>query len=54
MNFQNFPDASQEPLLDEAQTRFTLFPIAHKDIWEDYKTLMSAFWLAEDITLDKM
>lgn len=53
MNFQNSPTNVQEPLLDEAQTRFTLFPIAHKDIWEDYKTLMSAFWLAEDITLEQ-
>ena len=33
-----------EPLLDESQTRFTLFPIAHNDIWEDYKTLMSSIY----------
>ena len=46
-------DTILEPLLDASQTRFTLFPIAHKDIWEDYKTLMSSFWLAEDITLDQ-
>ena len=42
-----------EPLLRETETRFTLFPIAHKDIWDDYKMIMSTFWLAEEITLEQ-
>lgn len=42
-----------EPLLDESQRRWTLFPITYSDIWQDYKTLMSSFWLAEDVTLEQ-
>lgn len=53
MNFreQKQKDRQTEPLLDESHRRFTLFPIQYKEVFDDYKTLLSAFWVAEDITL---
>ena len=38
-----------EPLLDEDDTRFTMFPIKHTDIWEWYKVAQNSFWVAEEI-----
>ena len=38
-----------EPLLDEDDTRFTIFPIKHTDIWEWYKVAQNSFWVAEEI-----
>lgn len=38
-------------LTDPGNSRFSLFPIHHQDIWEAYKTHMSSFWTAEEIDL---
>ena len=35
-----------EPLLDENDNRFTMFPIHHHDIWEMYKKAEASFWTA--------
>ena len=45
--------SSTEPLLNEDDRRFCLFPIQHSDIWDYYKKLLSTMWLAEDISLDQ-
>jgi len=41
----------QEPILQENQDRFVLFPIQHDDIWKFYKKAEASFWTAEEIDL---
>jgi ribonucleoside-diphosphate reductase beta chain len=43
----------KEPILtDPGNSRFTLFPIKHTDIWHDfYKKHKDAFWTAEEVDL---
>ncbi len=38
-----------EPLLDESNVRFTLFPIQYPSLWEQYKKQEKSFWTAEEI-----
>jgi ribonucleotide reductase beta subunit family protein with ferritin-like domain len=38
-----------EPLLDESNRRFTLFPIKYNDIWNEYKKQEKSFWTSEEI-----
>lgn len=42
---------STEPMLDDGELRYTLFPIEQEKIpiWEMYKKHMSCFWTAEEI-----
>lgn len=40
-----------EPILQENESRFVLFPIKHDDIWEFYKKAEASFWTAEEIDL---
>lgn len=40
-----------EPLLEQSNDRFVLFPIEYSDIWEKYKQHMACFWTAEEIDL---
>lgn len=40
-----------EPLLDESNDRFVLFPLKYTDIWEMYKKSKACFWTAEEIDL---
>ncbi len=40
-----------EPLLDESNDRFVLFPLKYNDVWEMYKKAMASFWTAEEIDL---
>jgi len=42
-----------EPLLEKNNSRFTLYPIEHQDIWDMYKTAVASFWTAEEIELTK-
>ena len=42
-----------EPLLDETEDRYTIFPIRHQDVWDRYKQHMSVIWMAEEIDLSK-
>ena len=38
-----------EPLLDESNRRFTLFPIQYDKLWNEYKKQEKSFWTAEEI-----
>ena len=40
-----------EPILEENENRFVIFPIVHHDIWEWYKKSEASFWTAEEIDL---
>lgn len=40
-----------EPILQENNERFVLFPIQHDKIWEMYKQAEASFWTAEEIDL---
>ena len=42
-----------EWLLSQEESRFTLYPIQHFDIWQSYKTQQAAFWTVEEIDLSK-
>jgi ribonucleotide reductase beta subunit family protein with ferritin-like domain len=46
------PDECTEPLLKSEQ-RFTMYPIAHHDLWLMYKRQMACFWTAEEIDFSK-
>lgn len=40
-----------EPILQENNDRFVIFPIEHYDIWEFYKKAEASFWTAEEVDL---
>jgi ribonucleoside-diphosphate reductase beta chain len=40
-----------EPILQESNDRFVLFPIQHENIWRMYKDAVNSFWVAEEIDL---
>lgn len=42
---------SEEPLLKESKSRFVLFPIKYREIWQMYKKAEASFWTAEEINL---
>ena len=42
-----------EPLLQEDDNRFVMFPIQHEDIWEMYKKQIDCFWRVEEVDLSK-
>ncbi|UKN03674.1 ribonucleoside-diphosphate reductase small subunit [Paracrocinitomix mangrovi] len=42
---------AKEPILEENNDRFVLFPIQHDDIWQFYKKAEASFWTAEEIDL---
>ncbi len=42
-----------EPLLIPNPDRFTLFPIAHKDLYRLYKNLVSVRWIVEEIDMSR-
>jgi ribonucleoside-diphosphate reductase beta chain len=42
-----------EPILQENNNRFVLFPIQHHDIWEFYKKAEASFWTAEEVDLSQ-
>lgn len=41
-----------EPLLNESESRFVIFPIQQDDIWKFYKQAEASFWTAEEIDLN--
>ena len=45
--------AAVEPILQENENRFVIFPIKHHDIWEWYKKMEASFWTAEEIDLSE-
>ncbi len=40
-----------EPILQENDKRFVLFPIKHDHIWKMYKQAVASFWTAEEVDL---
>ena len=42
-----------EPILQENNNRFVIFPIKHPDIWDWYKKMEASFWTAEEIDLSQ-
>jgi ribonucleoside-diphosphate reductase beta chain len=42
-----------EPLQNDVDDRFVIFPIRHPDLWSKYKQHMSVFWTPEEIDLSK-
>ncbi|MEX0813391.1 MAG: ribonucleoside-diphosphate reductase small subunit [Chitinophagales bacterium] len=41
-----------EPLLEESNSRFVLFPIEYDEIWNMYKKAEASFWTTEEIDLN--
>ncbi|ORD93780.1 RIR2 [Enterospora canceri] len=55
-NKQNAPkiakkEGDYEPLLDEDQKRYVMFPIQYPEIWEFYKKHESTFWTVEEVDM---
>lgn len=44
-------DKSFEPLLDEENKRYVIFPIRYPEIWHFYKKAESSFWTVEEVDL---
>ena len=42
-----------EPLLQEDESRYVMFPIQDQDIWKMYKKQVECFWRAEEVDLSK-
>lgn len=42
-----------EPLLEQTDERFVMFPLRHNDVWEMYKKQVDCFWRAEEVDLSK-
>ena len=42
---------ANEPILQENEDRFVIFPIQHHDLWDWYKKQEACFWTAEEIDL---
>ena len=42
-----------EPLLDESQNRYVIFPIQHDIFWKMYKKAEANFWTTEELDLSK-
>jgi ribonucleoside-diphosphate reductase subunit M2 len=42
-----------EPILDQENRRFTLFPITYPQLWDLYKKQLASFWKAEEIDFSK-
>ena len=42
-----------EPLLNDDDNRYVMFPIKDNEIWEMYKKQVDSFWRAEELDLSK-
>ena len=42
-------EINYEPILNESNRRFTLFPIQYQGLWNEYKKQEKSFWTAEEI-----
>jgi len=40
-----------EPILNEENNRFVIFPIQHQELWKFYKDQQAAFWRVEEVDL---
>jgi len=46
-------DILKEPMLDEAENRYVIFPIKHDDFWKMYKRAEANFWTSEELDLSR-
>jgi len=46
-------DIQIEPMLNEEENRYVIFPIKHDDFWKMYKRAEANFWTAEELDLSK-
>jgi len=53
MSIKTLPPPSVEPLLEEDENRYVMFPIQHDDIWKMYLKHVDCFWRAEEIDLSR-
>ena len=44
---------STEPILDEANSRFTTYPIQYQGLWDLYQKQLSSFWKPQEIDFSK-
>ncbi|CAI5445850.1 unnamed protein product [Caenorhabditis angaria] len=47
------PMDANEPLLQDLDNRFVIFPLKHHTIWEFYKKAVASFWTVEEVDLGK-
>ena len=47
----NYTANALEPILQESDNRFVLFPIQYDKIWQMYKNAVNCFWVTEEIDL---
>ncbi|CAI0559946.1 unnamed protein product [Linum tenue] len=46
-------EEQDEPILEEQNQRFCMFPIKYKQLWEMYKKAVASFWTAEEVDLSQ-
>ena len=44
---------TEEPILQESNDRYTMFPIQYDDIYQIYKRQVDSFWRPEEVDLSK-
>lgn len=44
-------DTFVEPILQEQENQYVLFPIRHEDLWTQYKKAVASFWTVEEVDL---
>ncbi|KAF1760635.1 hypothetical protein GCK72_008884 [Caenorhabditis remanei] len=44
---------ANEPLLQDLDNRFVIFPLRHHEIWQFYKKAVASFWTVEEVDLGK-
>ena len=42
-----------EPILNESNKRYTVYPIQYKNIWDSYQKQLASFWKAQEIDFTK-
>ena len=50
---EEYLEENYEPLLEENNNRFTVFPLKHHNLWQLYKKSQMSNWTAEEIDLSK-
>jgi len=44
---------STEPILDDSNSRFTMYPIQYQGLWDLYQKQLSSFWKPQEIDFSK-
>lgn len=51
--FRKMSSKPNEPILEENDDKFVMFPVQYNDIWEMYKKQVDCFWRAEEVDLSR-